>query len=171
MKTSTRFESLDHLRGLAAVMVLLAHGLHNLSRGMYRDEIGAWITTKNFFYACIAEGHAGVSLFIVLSGFLFMYINYNKNIDYGRFIKNRVLRIYPLYVVMVLCGAYAFSSSLTTGNLLGSLLLLQGTGAAHNGGMFTMILWTISTEFIFYLAFPFMNLFIQKYGWGSLLSG
>jgi peptidoglycan/LPS O-acetylase OafA/YrhL len=165
----SRFVALDHVRAFAALLVLMAHSLHNFSRGIFPKETGPWITTNNLFYSFIAEGHAGVSLFLVLSGYLFTTLTYGKQIRYYPFIRNRILRIYPMYLIMVFCGIYTYSNTVSFGNVLGSLLLLQGTSAAHNGGMFTIILWTISTEFIFYLLFPFMSLFIREYGWRILI--
>jgi peptidoglycan/LPS O-acetylase OafA/YrhL len=164
-----RLAALDHIRAFAALLVLTSHALHNYSRGIFPKETGAWIITNNYFYSFIAEGHAGVSLFLVLSGYLFTTLTYGKKILYFQFIKNRILRIYPMYLLMVFCGLYTYRDTVTFGNVLASLLLLQGTAAAHYGGMFTIILWTISTEFIFYFLFPFIMIFIREYGWRILI--
>lgn len=164
-----RYAALDHVRAYAALLVLFAHILHNLSRGLFPKEVGSWITTNNIVYAFLAEGHAGVSLFLVLSAYLFTTLTYEKEISYWLFIRSRILRIYPLYCLLVFCGMYTNSSTLTFSSFLGALFLLQGTPAAHDGGLFTVILWTISTEFIFYFIFPFMMIFIRQFTWRIVL--
>lgn len=84
---------LDHLRFFAAILVVFFH-----FKG---------INFNNFTYSNIFEkisrvwvehGHTGVSLFLVLSAFLFTLIcaGGKKQIIYWKFIYNRVLRILPL---------------------------------------------------------------------------
>jgi peptidoglycan/LPS O-acetylase OafA/YrhL len=49
----------------------------------------------------LVEGHGGVGLFFVLSGFLFMHIaRVAPAIPWGASTKNRLLRIFPLFVVV-----------------------------------------------------------------------
>jgi peptidoglycan/LPS O-acetylase OafA/YrhL len=149
-------ECLDQLRAVAVLMVFFAHCLHNFTRGMDRT-IGTWLFPDNPFLAVIAEGHCGVALFMVLSGFLFAYGAYQKEIIYVEFIRNRLLRIYPMYVLMLFLGAYTYPQNYSFLGFVTSLFLFSNTPGALNGGMFTILLWTISAEFIFYLLFPYFH--------------
>lgn len=155
--------ALDELRGVAALLVLFAHITHNLTRGI-DQTLGAWIKPHNPLFAVLAEGHAGVSLFMVLSGFLFAYGAHKKDVMYFPFIKNRVIRIYPMYILMLILGSYTNSAQFNFLNFLSSLLLFSNTGSALNGGAFTALLWTISVEFMFYLIFPFVSKFKNSMG-------
>lgn len=160
--------SLDQLRAVAVLMVFLAHCLHNFTRGM-DTALGPWLFPSNPVLSVIAEGHAGVALFMVLSGFLFAYGAYGKDVIYFKFLRNRVLRIFPMYLLMLLLGAYAYPGTFSFIAFLSSLFLFSNTPGALNGGMFTILLWTISTEFTFYLLFPYLHRMFGLSGAGFLL--
>src|SRR3954453_6503832 len=94
----------DHLRGIAALWVLFYHGEHLFRAALGKGELfaqGSWTISPNPFWALIYEGHTGVSLFMVLSGFIFAYGALGHRIHYGRFMGNRFLRIYPLYLTII----------------------------------------------------------------------
>ena len=94
--------AIDHLRAYAALLIVFYHGLHLFSyqirfqRPFFFDN---WLQTKNVLMAFLTEGHTAVSLFMVLSGFIFVYGVYGRKIDGKRFIYNRFLRTYPLFLV------------------------------------------------------------------------
>jgi len=155
--------ALDDLRAVAALMVVFAHILHNLTRGIDPSS-GDWLRPSNPIFAVLAEGHAGVSLFMVLSGFLFGYGAAGRDVRYGAFIRNRLLRIFPMYLLVLALGAYSFPEKFSFIALLSSVTLFGNTSAGLDGGPFTILLWTISVEFTFYLLFPFLNTFSQRYG-------
>ncbi|GAB4215044.1 MAG: hypothetical protein Fur007_12340 [Rhodoferax sp.] len=83
---------LDHLRLLAALLVFGFHVFH--------QYFGHWVPSPYAAgFGLITEGHTGVALFFVLSGFLFMSIALQGgDIDYKKFIRNRFLRIFPLFL-------------------------------------------------------------------------
>jgi peptidoglycan/LPS O-acetylase OafA/YrhL len=159
--------SLDQLRAVAVLMVFFAHCLHNFTRGM-DATLGAWLFPSNPVLSVIAEGHSGVALFMVLSGFLFAYGAFGKEVIYFKFLRNRVLRIFPMYLLMLLLGAYAYPGTFSFISFLSSLFLFSNTSGALNGGMFTILLWTISTEFTFYLIFPYLHRMFGISGSGFL---
>src|SRR4051812_9940589 len=69
---------LDHPRGMAAGLIMLYHGKqlfgHWLATGGEGfSPLQEWTFSLNPLMALVAEGHASVSLFIVLSGFVFTY--------------------------------------------------------------------------------------------------
>jgi peptidoglycan/LPS O-acetylase OafA/YrhL len=91
-----RFVALDGLRGVAVLIVLLAHGSeYNLLPETFLSY-GGWL---------------GVIVFFVLSGFLITHLLLKERSTSGRislvnFYARRALRIWPLYFIVL--GAYAF---------------------------------------------------------------
>lgn len=95
-----RYDILDGLRGVAALMVLLFH-LFNDAKCFY-----VWDVPVNEFY----HGFLGVDFFFILSGFVMGYA-YDRQWDsmsLGAFIKRRLIRLHPMVVMGVLLGLVAF---------------------------------------------------------------
>jgi peptidoglycan/LPS O-acetylase OafA/YrhL len=159
---------IDHLRGFAATLILFYHGFqfycHYFTRGGYGFSHDEWKQTTNPLFALVVEGHSSVALFMVLSGFIFTYGALGKTIRYRAFLGNRLWRIFPLFVFMLVCGVTAFP---TTYNFVGftQILLFQGNfPGAPAFGAFTLMAWAIAVEFQFYLVFPFLLKFYERYG-------
>src|SRR2546426_4916546 len=106
MKSSSgeHFIALDHVRALAAFMVIAWHFTHG-TQGYPVPFEGAPVV---FPLALLDEGHTGVALFMTLSGYLFAKLLDGKAIDYLAFLRNRVLRLLPLLFVVILIGAIRF---------------------------------------------------------------
>jgi peptidoglycan/LPS O-acetylase OafA/YrhL len=148
---------IDQLRWLAATLVFVFH-FYLQARGQGLPEL------KSHWLGMVTEGHTGVGLFFTLSGFLFMQIALvQKEIHYGAFMRNRCLRILPLFltvfVVAISIGRDKFAPAdilyvLTTNLGLAPTSYTPITGAA----------WTISVEFTFYLVFPFLARFTMEQG-------
>jgi len=158
---NTRYEPrLDHLRFIAASMVIFYH--------CFTDNFGLGHSTYNPFLGLVEQGHMGVGLFMVLSGYLLTKIASGKELNYFDFIKNRVIRIYPLYifcVLIMLCGwssEYSFTQALSM--FFPFVNALQGVQLP----MFAH-LWTIAVEFQFYLIFPFLVLFLDRSGFRFII--
>jgi peptidoglycan/LPS O-acetylase OafA/YrhL len=120
---------------------------------------------SNPLSALVVEGHTAVALFMVLSGFILTYGADRSELRYGAFMKNRVLRVVPMYVVVVLVGLYTFPATYSSGGLL-QFFTLQATPPLQSVDLheWSAVLWTISVEFAFYLAFPFLLRFLQRMG-------
>jgi peptidoglycan/LPS O-acetylase OafA/YrhL len=155
-------EKLDHLRLLAAWWVIVFHSNLVCSKILGYFPVDPY---KNYSALGIlaAQGNTGVTLFLTLSGFLFTRICLNKVIDVKAFYRNRLLRVYPLYLVVVLLGASTTSDQTSFSSLLTSLFCLQGSipGVASQ---FTAHLWTVGVEVHFYILFPLLLLMTRKYG-------
>ena len=148
---------IDQLRWLAATVVFLFHFYIE-----YRGVGGAALGSP--WWGIVTEGHTGVGLFFTLSGFLFMQIALQqREIVYRDFLRNRMLRIFPLFFTVFLLATsigrdqfqaadllYVFATNL--GNSPTSLSVV--TGAA----------WCISLEFLFYMVFPFLARFSMEQG-------
>lgn len=86
--------ALDHIRAIAALLVFSWHFLH-WDSGVPIPFGGA---PAIFPIAIFDEGHTGVSLFMVLSGYLFAKLLDGKDVDYLPFFWNRALRLLPLLI-------------------------------------------------------------------------
>lgn len=152
---------IDQLRWLAATIVFLFHfhlEYHGLS--------GASLTSP--WTALITEGHTGVGLFFTLSGFLFMQIALvQKQIVYRDFLRNRVLRIVPLFLTIFLVATSIGRDKFQPQDLLYFFATNLGL-APTSGTVITGAAWTISVEFMFYLVFPFLARFAMERGVGYL---
>jgi peptidoglycan/LPS O-acetylase OafA/YrhL len=158
--------AVDHLRFLAAGLVILFHCL--LYVGATIDH-QAWTYSHNPVVTFFAEGHTGVALFMVLSGFILTTGSLGRDIDYKSFVRNRLLRVGPLYL-LVLIAALAFSGSRFS--LTGAVQTTLGFATFNGGftgGALDKVLWTIGVELQFYFLFPFFLRLLNNRGPKQLL--
>ncbi|WP_181952929.1 acyltransferase family protein [Achromobacter ruhlandii] len=146
---------LDHLRFIAAALVVYYHS--------HTDAFGLGRSSYNPLRAFIEQGHTGVALFMVLSGYLLTSIGWGKHLNYFEFMRNRLLRIYPLYLLCVIFMLTGWKDSYTFEQAL-SLFFPFVNGLAHVQLPAFGHLWTIAVELQFYMVFPFLLLFATKYG-------
>jgi exopolysaccharide production protein ExoZ len=114
-------------------------------------------------------GHAGVEYFFVLSGFLIFWIHHR---DVGKanrsfhFFLRRVIRIFPMYwlVVLAFIAAYQIAPALLQGRLFSywdyvkDVFLLP-----RDGEMVLSVAWTLRQEFVFY-GIMFFSILIRGIG-------
>ncbi len=98
------FPQLQIIRGLAAVLVILNHAY---SKKIYFKNIPVIQTEKVFANV----GVFGLTLFFVLSGFLITYLLLNEKqltgtINIRKFYIRLILRIWPLYFLLILIGHF-----------------------------------------------------------------
>jgi peptidoglycan/LPS O-acetylase OafA/YrhL len=148
---------IDQLRWLAATIVFLFH-FHLEYHGLSGVGLsGPWT-------GLVTEGHTGVGLFFTLSGFLFMQIALvQKQIVYRDFVRNRVLRIVPLFLTIFLVATSIGRDKFQPQDLLYFFATNLGL-APTSGTVITGAAWTISVEFMFYLVFPFLARFAMERG-------
>lgn len=148
---------LDHLRFLAAALVLAFHLYHYFFHGWKPNPDAALI-------GFIVEGHSGVGLFFALSGFLFMLIALQGPIRYPVFLFNRFLRIAPLFLVVFYLAITLGRDDFAATDIF--YVLFSNIGSPPTSDFFvTGAAWTISVEFTFYLIFPFLAAFFLARGW------
>jgi len=169
------FPGLNGLRFIAALAVIIGHV------ELIKSDYGI----SNFYYTIPffekTSGHLGVILFFVLSGFLITYLLLSEKGSYGKisvkkFYIRRVLRIWPLYFLMLLVvfllfpliskdpSSYAFFKS---GNIIPSLILYIFflPNLAFQLGIWVPTgahLWSIGVEEQFYLGWPVLVNYFRK---------
>ncbi|RXW27710.1 acyltransferase [Enterobacter cloacae] len=144
----------DHLRLYAALLVILVHSYMAAGGG----------NSENFFMFPIMYGSTGVTLFLVLSGFLFTLISDfgNKDIKYSKFITNRILRVFPLLILVSFTSVAVMRGSVTVNDFLSTFLFSNLTSTPLS--KFFGPTWTIAVELQFYLIFPFIIAFVRNSG-------
>ncbi|MGN7808401.1 acyltransferase family protein [Flavobacterium johnsoniae] len=100
-KSSGYFPNLNGVRFIAALIVIISHIELNKSYFEY----------SNSFQAIKFLGKLGVSLFFVLSGFLITFLLLKEKKDYKKinlkfFYFRRILRIWPLYFLVVIMSLF-----------------------------------------------------------------
>jgi peptidoglycan/LPS O-acetylase OafA/YrhL len=99
--------------------------------------------------ALLDEGHTGVALFMTLSGYLFAKLLDGKSINYRAFFLNRVLRLLPLLLlVLVVIGLRKLAAGDSIADYLYSIAKGVILPTLPNGG------WSITVEFHYYVLLP-----------------
>jgi len=163
--------ALDHLRGFAALLVLFFHSSHFISHKLIYStpyDPANWARAGNPFSALVIEGHTAVSLFFLLSGFVFTVGSLQKKLNFLGFYRNRLLRTYPLFLFFLILGIAFNVENFSTVALLQSVFFMANSDTAINGGAFTFVFWSIAVEWHFYLLFPLLLVSVQKWGWKVL---
>jgi len=117
-------------------------------------------------FALFAEGHTGVSLFMVLSGYLFARITEGRELNYRRFLAARAWRLLPMLLTML--AILAFLRFVITGPEAAMATfweLVNGIWlpSIPYGG------WSITVEFHFYLIFPLILVLERRRPGASLV--
>ncbi|MEQ6343181.1 acyltransferase family protein [Vibrio cyclitrophicus] len=128
--------SIQYLRGVAAILVLMTHA-------SYKMYVLSGSDNSNF-----SIGNAGVDLFFIISGFIICLSLDKQKIGPARFFINRIVRIIPMYWILtiVVLLVYLFNPGIVNSSggetsIMGSFTLIPGDYKylINNG-------WTLSSE-------------------------
>ena len=166
---SDQLPSLTPLRGVAALWVVL---YHYCGTAQFLPNLD--ITPHSYL---ISKGYLAVDMFFILSGFVMAHVyrrTFSESVSkhYRGFLVARIARLYPLHVfILALFILAATASQFMTGLATGSFESIPLTGPRSWGAIIANIFmlqglaagwlswnypaWSISVEFIAYLAFPF----------------
>ncbi|HTB51918.1 MAG TPA: acyltransferase [Ferruginibacter sp.] len=171
------FKNLDSIRFIACLMVFLQHGI---------SESYQYLPIKNTVWQkllnLISNGGFGVSIFFVLSGFLITYLliteyELNSKISVKNFYIRRILRIWPLYFLVVVFAFLIYPSLKSLigmnhpvcSNVFYYLTFLSNFDLIHvikfcnsNAAMMQGVTWSVSIEEQFYLFWPLLFLLPKK---------
>ena len=145
--------AVDHLRFAAAGLVVLYHAVYYMSQSQL--EPGSHPSTNNPLVTFVLEGHTGVALFMVLSGFILTTGSLGREIDYRSFVRNRLLRVGPLYLVVLVVAMVVSGQRFSLMGAVQTSLGFATFSGGFTGGAFDRVLWTIGVELQFYMLFPF----------------
>ncbi len=168
------FPGLNGLRFIAAFIVVICHVEQR------KMDLGF----ANFFDQYFFQNAAGlgVTLFFVLSGFLITYLLLVEKKTYGKIgLKNfyirRILRIWPLYYLIVILACFVFPhiswfdlpemenyrDNFDFKLLMLILILPNVLHILHADVPYSGQTWSIGVEEQFYLLWPFLFQWIKKY--------
>jgi len=136
--TKSRFDTLDGLRGIAAIAVMFAH----LDAAIFQNA------------------YIAVDLFFMLSGFVIAH-SYTARLKNGmsgaEYIKRRVIRLYPMFLISLLVGLPVMLEAGATG--ISSYPARSVAAATAYNTFFTpYVTGSISEKASLATAFPAMNL-------------
>jgi len=158
--------NLNGLRFLGAILVFVFH-IFTLGKEIWGDFFLAPLF--QVIAKLAAKGHHGVGLFFTLSGFLITYlllseIDRKGTINVPHFLIRRILRIWPLYFIILLFGFLIFPhlphgihtvhSPLYYSFFLSNLDEIWV--GAYDSLNFLTITWSVSIEEQFYLSWIFL---------------
>ncbi|MGN0600657.1 MAG: acyltransferase family protein [Oscillospiraceae bacterium] len=158
-KKQQRIESIQIIRAIAFIMIFFSH------------------------VGLIATGPIGVSLFLVLSGFCMTYSYMDKPektpepgiVNNFRFAWNKIKKLYPLHVFLLLFVAFIVFSGLFLNKASGKEIAEQVAYFVANGSLlqswipwregyfsFNAVSWYLSTSAFSYFIFPWVFKTIQS---------
>src|SRR5581483_3255154 len=108
----------------------------------------------------------GVDMFFIISGFLIIYLLLDEKEQYGKisltkFYTRRVLRIFPLYYLVIIIAFIFYYSQQV--NFTPFLLFYGNLWMAHTGHWTADVLnplWSLNIEEQFYLVIPLLLFYI-----------
>lgn len=162
------FVGLDSIRAIAALSVLIAH------IEVYKSHMG--LATFLHGGHTYILGKKPLTVFFILSGFLITYkllseLQCESDIDLKKFYWNRMLRILPLYYLVVALGFFVYPLFLQSVPawdaaffkyqiplLIIHLLLIPNFSPLFSATPLPYVgpLWSIGVEQQFYIAWPFL---------------
>ncbi|MCG9911814.1 MAG: acyltransferase [Flavobacteriales bacterium] len=165
MENKLYFKRLDGLRFFAFFLVFWQHSYaHSLAH--ITDHAGL----NAFFKKLTFVGGEGVHIFFVLSGFLITYLlikeeNSKGKINLSFFYMRRILRIWPLYYLIVISGIFILPNLFSTfkfeGNIPMNLFFLNNF-AMKTGSPNVGIAWSVAIEEQFYLFWPLLFMLFRN---------
>ena len=169
MQLQNKQNNFGFLRLLFAVLVIFSHAPEGLD-GSRKNEL-----MINFF-GTMSMGDLAVDCFFMISGFLIL-MSYQNSSSFKSYIKKRVLRIYPGFIVAFLfCVLCVVPLAKSTEMLLSfdswfwfkstvKMMLLDAPWIADVFNtpihFINLPMWTIRYEFLCYLTLPIINYFFK----------
>ncbi|MBP1206767.1 peptidoglycan/LPS O-acetylase OafA/YrhL [Duganella sp. 1411] len=168
MNRTNNLEWVQLLRGVAALLVVLAHGRYALLGSPaypLADQL-------------LGQGGMGVDLFFIISGFIMCYSTAGDGggpAATARFLIKRVTRVWPVYAVATLLsvfvlygGAGHFHSAANRWTFWHTLAMLPADPRAAPYFSLTLpVAWTLEFEMYFYLLFA-ASLLFRRWRWVAL---
>lgn len=142
--------SIHYLRGIAALLVVVAHNSFLLT--------GAWV--KNI------PGALGVDIFFIISGFIITLATQKSSITPVSFIIKRFFRIWPVFFITWLLACLFVYRDQPFGVMINALFFGLQDYTRPGPGFGNSMLgppWTLTYELLFYLLFGLSMMITYRY--------
>ena len=145
------------IRGVAATMVFVCHLIGK----------NPYLNSKTYLAFISNWGTEAVMIFFILSGIVINITQTKKPTTRSGFLKNRLLRIYPIYLVGIiaayLLNSLLFRQSTNIAECIANIFFL-GTLQGHIAAVpaYNNVVWSLSFEMFFYLLFAVSISAFQK---------
>ena len=175
-----RVNGLDHIRGIAILMV---YSYHCLFATFGYDQLGwnGWFRdfdhdSRTFLaLAPVTFGFGGVAVFFALSGFC-IHLSYerSRNKRWMTYFWRRLFRIYPPFLAALLFFAFFFPLTRVDFSYNGlsqfySRLFLYFNLVPDNYWGINGSFWSVAVEMQLYLVYPFLLIAARHWGWRLVL--
>ncbi|MFN2512036.1 MAG: acyltransferase family protein [Pyrinomonadaceae bacterium] len=174
-----RLTSIDALRGIAALGVVLYHAVGQTGTAVPNNLFQYPVKLIQFLSSF---GYVGVFLFFVISGFC-IHLQWARAraagqpqpIKFGEFWKRRLRRLYPPYLITL--ALFLGMTALTAGidvthffvyDVVMHLLMLHNLDP-HTCYSINGVFWTLAVEEQLYLAYFLLLYLRNRWGWGPTL--
>jgi peptidoglycan/LPS O-acetylase OafA/YrhL len=174
-----RLQSIDALRGIAALGVVLYHSVLQTQNAV-PNNVFHWPVKAIQFLSSM--GYIGVFLFFVISGFC-IHLQWAKSQAsgkevpprFGTFWKRRIRRLYPPYLIAL--ALFMAMAALSVGidvthffvyDIVLHLLMLHNLDP-HTCYSINGVFWTLAIEEQLYLAYFLLLYLRRRWGWGLTL--
>ncbi len=158
------FSQLDSIRGISVLAVFFLHAIH--------PDPGTGFFTKMIYYFH-ANLFLGLDVFFILSSFLLTWLGINEyklkgNFSFINYFIRRVLRIWPLYILLMIFSFIIVPYVAVYYHMPVSLppayyyLFFISNFYLEGHVYFLRFLWTLSVEEQFYLFWGFCLVLFQK---------
>lgn len=153
-------KGLDTLRAIAAIIVVWGH------IELFKKERGIQNLIDNGFY--LPSGHLSVILFFVISGFLITYLltlekKRTGTIKLKNFYLRRILRIWPLYYIVLIISFLLFKAVYSSETIFLSFTIFPNVAHALDAGWPTSPqIWSIGVEEQFYILWPLIFMILPS---------
>jgi exopolysaccharide production protein ExoZ len=148
-KPSVKLYSIQYLRAIAALMVVLHHSIQQCPAVLHVR------LTQSL--------QSGVDIFFVISGFVMVFMSARTKYSPWRFMEMRIVRIVPVYwfytflaaILLLVAPGLFRANELSWRHFLMSLFFIPHTVAADPGNVSPIVKqgWTLDHEMFFYLLF------------------
>lgn len=157
-----RIEQITFTRFIAAISIIIYH--YALKLFPFNSKYISYMFT---------HAYVGVSFFFILSGFVMVFAYGKKSsLSTADYFRNRFARIYPVYLLAILLILVHYVLNMQPIDLSGLLLnifVIQAWIPAK-AISFNSPGWSLTVEFFFYAAFPFLLKYVySRYNHRQLL--
>jgi len=149
--TPDRILTIEALRFIAALLVVFHH-----------CRLQATFFDGSFNFGQYIQGHTGVDIFFVISGFIMVWVTRKRDRHPIPFIAGRFLRVWPLYAIFTALAGYLaffwpawYAGPADLEYILRSMFFRPTQRPEPFGGLWPILVpgWTLNLEVVFYLIF------------------